>query len=267
MSPDPSKPASGPSGLRNIRLVIEYDGTDYAGWQRQKNGVSVQQRLEEALGAHIGSPVRLNGSGRTDAGVHALGQVANFHTDSSLPARAIWRGALEHLPPDIAIVGADEVPPTFDARRGAVLRWYRFHLLNRDVAPAAARQYLTHVSRPLDRNRMREAAATLSGEHDFRAFRAASCTATRTRLLMHPIRITEPGDGILLLDFWCRSFLQNMVRILAGSMVACGRGQMDAGDLTRMLEHGERNRHAVTLAPNGLFLQRVCYPGDELPLF
>lgn len=250
------------SPARSIRLTVEYDGTRYVGWQRQANGLSVQQVLEDALAAHLRERVRVTGSGRTDSGVHALGQVASFRTASRMPVRGIARGLLEHLPPDVTVTDAAEAPDTFDARRSARLRWYRFFLLNRPVAPALARAHMTHVARRLDPARMAEAAAVLAGAHDFAAFRSVSCTARRTRLDLWPVGIAAPGDGVIVMDFRCRSFLQNMVRILAGCVVACGEGRMTADDLRRMLETGERSRHAVTLPPQGLHLWRVYY-GDE----
>ena len=250
------------SHARNIRLTVEYDGTRYVGWQRQSNGLSVQQVLEDALAAHLGVRVRVVGSGRTDSGVHALGQVASFRTVSQMPVRGIARGLLEHLPPDVTVTDAAEVPDAFDARRSARLRWYRFFLLNRPVAPALARAHMTHVARRLDPARMADAARVLAGTHDFAAFRSVSCTARRTSLDLWPVEIGAPGDGIIVMDFRCRSFLQNMVRILAGCIVACGEGRMATDDLRRMLETGERSRRAVTLPPQGLHLWRVYY-GDE----
>jgi tRNA pseudouridine38-40 synthase len=251
--------ASAKSGLRNIRMTLEYDGTRYVGWQRQLNGMSVQEKVESALSRHIGETVRVSAAGRTDSRVHALGQVINFHTGSTLPPVAIMRGTLSFLPEDIAITAADEVPPSFDARKNARLRWYRYCLLNRSVAPAAGRQFLTHVRYHLDFDRMRAAAAVLAGHHDFRAFRAVTCTAKRTLLTMAEPEITFGPDHLIIMDFRCRSFLQNMVRILAGTLVAAARGKLTNDDIREMLETGRRRNEAVTLSPRGLFLYRVIY--------
>lgn len=250
------------SSLRNIRMTVEYDGTSYVGWQHQANGVSVQEVVEKALERVLATFVRVTGSGRTDSGVHSRGQVMNFRTDSTIPVRGIWRGMLKYLPPDIMITAAAEVAPFFDARSSARLRWYRFFLLNRDVTPAVGRQYVTHVRGRLDEKRMRAAMEILSGNHDFSAFRGVACTARRTRLDLWPIEMTRMPDGFLMLDFRSRSFLHNMVRILAGCIVACGAGRMSAEELRNMLATGERSPRAKTLAPNGLYLWRVFY-GDE----
>lgn len=250
------------AATRNIRLTVEYDGSHYAGWQRQANGLAVQQVLEEALEKQLGERIRINAAGRTDAGVHAIGQVVNFHTNSTLAPRAIERGTLLHLPPDVAISHAQEVDSHFDARRSARLRWYRFFLCNRSVRPALGAQYLSHVIGRLDMHRMRAAADALSGSHDFQAFRAITCTAVRTRLDLYPIQIQRTADDIIILDFRCRSFLQNMVRILAGTLVSCARGKISVDDIREMLETGKRRNEAVTLPPNGLVLWRVLYLGD-----
>ncbi|MBX7244804.1 MAG: tRNA pseudouridine(38-40) synthase TruA [Candidatus Sumerlaeaceae bacterium] len=251
------------SPQRNIRLVLEYDGSNYVGWQRQINGISIQEKVEEALAVQLGTPVRVTAAGRTDAGVHALGQVVNFHTSSELTPRAIHRGAIRHLPRDITIVAADEVPVTFNARRDARLRWYRFHILNRSIAPAVGANFLTHVPFPLNPDKMGEAAARFEGHHDFSAFRAVTCTAVRTDLTMQRPGIRLLPDGLIIMDFRCRSFLQNMVRIMAGTIVACGRGRLAATEISEMLKTGKRRNEAVTLPPNGLFLYRVHYTGED----
>ena len=248
--------------LRNIRLTVEYDGTRFAGWQRQVNGLAVQQVLEEALERQLGHKVRVTAAGRTDSGVHAIGQVVNFHTASHLKPRAIERATLLHLPPDVTISQAEEVPHTFDARKSARLRWYRFFLCNRGVRPAVGAPYLSHVIGRLDMDRMRHAADALSGNHDFQAFRAITCTAVRTRLDLQPIEITRTPEDIIIIDFRCRSFLQNMVRILAGTLVSCARGKLSVEEIRQMLTSGQRRNEATTLPPNGLFLWKVLYQGE-----
>ena len=264
MPNDQSSPAAEATG-RVIRMTVEYDGTRFVGWQRQLNGLSVQEVLEEALSRRLGGRVRVMASGRTDAGVHARGQVVSFRTASPLSAHAVKHGLLPLLPRDIAVTAAQDAPPDFDARRSARLRWYRYFLLNRSVAPAAGRQFVTHVPQRIDRARMVAAADAFTGTHDFRAFRASSCVAKRTRLTMHRPEITFLPDGFFMMDFRCQSFLQNMVRIMGGVIVACGRGQMDVGDIRAMLDSGERHRLANTLSPNGLFLWQVYCEGDEMP--
>ncbi|MCX7020204.1 MAG: tRNA pseudouridine(38-40) synthase TruA [Candidatus Sumerlaeota bacterium] len=252
-----------PDSARNIRMILEYDGSRYVGWQRQKNGVSVQQRIEEALEQQLGHKITAYAAGRTDAGVHALGQVINFRTTSALKPRSIMMGTIARLPRCIAIVAADEVPHAFDARRNARMRWYRYFILNRGIAPAVASCYLTHVPYTLDFERMIRAANLLSGTHDFRAFRANTCTAKRTLLELQPIDISQLRDHVIVMDFRCQSFLQNMVRILAGCLVSCGRGKMAIELLHEMLESGIRHNDAITLPPNGLFLYKVIYDDSD----
>lgn len=247
---------------RIIRMTLEYDGSRYVGWQRQTNGVSVQEKVENALGRHLGERVRVTAAGRTDTGVHALGQVISFPTNRNLTPHAIARGALPHLPRDITIVDAADAPPGFSARRSARLRWYRYFILNRSIAPAVGASYVTHVPYRLDMNRMHTAAALFEGHHDFRAFRAKTCTAVRTCLTMHKPEILELRDRVIAIDFKCQSFLQNMVRILAGTMVSCARGKLELAEVQKMLDTGNRANDAVTLPPNGLFLYRVLYEGD-----
>jgi tRNA pseudouridine38-40 synthase len=244
---------------RVVRMTLEYDGTNYAGWQRQLNVRTVQQTVEEALCDHLHEPIRVTASGRTDSGVHALGQVISFATATKMPARAIGRGLVTCLPNDVTVVDAQEAAPDFDARRSARLRWYRFFLCNRGVRPAVGARYLTHVRGTLDFDLMRQAAATLSGEHDFSAFRSVKCSASRTALSMQPIELTQLPNDIIQIDFKCRSFLHNMVRILTGTMVAAGRGRVSVADIERMLATGVRVQQVVTAEPCGLFLYRVEY--------
>lgn len=255
--------AAPPTG-RNIRLTVEYDGTNYVGWQFQINGISVQQRLEEALKKVLGHSVRVTAAGRTDSGVHAAGQVVNFFTENPLPCRAIQMEALRRLPNDIAVMEASEVPPDFDARRSATMRWYKFHLLNRLVMPTTGRQYVTHVRGDLDFAAMEAACDILAGHHNFQAFRYIECQAKRTNLTLRRPRFTRLEEGHIVFDYMARSFLHNMVRIMTGAIIACGRGQLEVEGIRRMLETGVRPVQAVTLAPNGLFLYKVFY-GDEPP--
>lgn len=245
-------------------MTLEYDGTRYAGWQRQLNSFTLQQAVEEALCKRLDEPIRVVASGRTDSGVHAMGQVISFPTQSTLSAIAIGKGLYKHLPKDIAVISTTDAPPGFDARRSALLRWYRFFLLNRPAMPAIGANYLTHVHGALDFDLMQRAAQMLSGEHDFSSFRATSCTANRTQLSMYPIELTPRPDNIIQLDFKCRSFLHNLVRILTGTIIAAGRNRICLDDIENMLNGGQRPIRIVTAKPNGLFLYRVFYK-DDLP--
>lgn len=244
---------------RNIKIILEYDGTEYSGWQRQKNARTVQEECEKALSKVAQGTITLTGSGRTDSGVHALGQVANFFTRSTLDPPSLMRGANSLLPEDVRIIDAEEVGREFNARRDAVLRWYQYRIINRKIAPALYRRYYTHVPYRLDLHKMRAAARKLEGTHDFRAFRSILCTAKRTSLTLEAIAIFTEADRILL-DFRCRSFLHNMVRIITGAFIEIARGKIPMKTLDEMLATGIRPDNIPTASPEGLFLMSVVYP-------
>lgn len=248
---------------RVIKMTLEYDGTKYAGWQRQLNATTLQQTVEEALSSRLNEAIDIVASGRTDSGVHARGQVISFSTTSDIAADSIGKGLFRYLPWDISVLKTEDAAADFDARRSARMRWYRFLICNRSPRPAIGSRYLTHIHQRLDFERMREAAALFTGDHDFSAFRASACTAKRTILTMQPIEITTLPDDIVQIDFRCRSFLHNMVRILTGTLVSVGKGTLTAKDISLMLETGIRHRHIITVKPNGLFLHRVSYDGDD----
>jgi tRNA pseudouridine38-40 synthase len=243
--------------VRKLKLTLEYEGTRYGGWQRQKNAPSIQQEVETALARVIQENVRLVGAGRTDAGVHALGQVAHFVTKSKLALLQIQRGANRYLPDDIVIRSAEEVAAEFHARHSAVRRWYRYQIINRHERPVLYRNYYTFVPYRLDTRLMQAGCELLSGEHDFAAFRSQQCTARRTRLNLD-VSMNRIGD-VLLLDFRCRSFLHNMVRILVGALVELGRGKISLPDISKMLERKERFLAIPTMPAQGLTLMSVDY--------
>ncbi len=252
--------------LRIIRMTLEYDGTDYAGWQRQDNCKTVQQTIENALASRLNEPIQVIASGRTDSGVHAMGQVISFSTSSTIDAKAIGKGLFRYLPRDISIIETRDAPAGFDARRSARMRWYRFMICNRSPRPAVGNRYLTHIHQRLDFDLMNEAAALFTGDHDFTAFRSSKCTAPRTVLTMQPITITQLPENIVQFDFKCRSFLHNMVRILTGTLISVGKGRLTIHDVKVMLETRNRHLQAVTVLPNGLCLYRVLYDEDMEPL-
>ena len=248
---------------RPFRLVVEYDGTAYAGWQRQANAPTVQQALEEALERVAGHPVRCPGAGRTDAGVHARGQVARV--DVSAPrvdAEALRRGGNTYLPEDVRIVSAEPCDEAFDPRRDARSRWYRYSILARPSPPAIGRQGLLHVPQPMDWTAVESALERLGGEHDFSAFRSSACTATRTRLTVTRAQHVDDHPEHHL-DFECRSFLHNMVRLMVGLLVEIGRGKHPPDAVTKMLESGDRTTRFRTAPPHGLTLMRVDYCSDD----
>lgn len=244
---------------RNIKLLIEYDGTGYSGWQRQQNAPSIQAEIEAALARIVQEQVTLYGAGRTDAGVHALGQVANFRTTSHLEPPSIQKGCNSILPAAIRILEACEVPPRFHARHDAILRWYRYQIVNRSVAPVLLRHFYAHVPYRVDMERMKEAARILYGRHNFAAFRSQQCTARRTLLTVETLEIHRQED-LIHIDIMCRSFLHNMVRIIVGTLIAVGRKKISLDAVKRMLDTQKRHRLVLTVPSHGLVLMDVRYP-------
>jgi tRNA pseudouridine38-40 synthase len=249
---------------RRIRLVVEYDGTDYAGWQRQANARTVQQTIEESLWQMVGGEPCVQAAGRTDAGVHALGQVAAFSTDSAIPLLGLQRGLNALLPRAIAVAAVDEVAPGFDPRRHALGKLYRYRIWNAEARSPTDDRYAWHRSRPLDDERMRAAAAPLVGEHDFRAFRAADCERKTTVRRITRLAVERRG-ALLAIEVEATAFLKNMVRILAGTLVEAGRGRLGPDEVAAALSTGERTRAGPTAPPHGLFLVRVDYDPPAPP--
>jgi tRNA pseudouridine38-40 synthase len=244
---------------RNIRLTLEYDGTHYHGWQRQKNAVSLQEVLENALARITGETVRLIGSGRTDAGVHARGQVANFITTSRAPVRAFVQGLNSLLPRDIAVLEALEVPLTFHARYDAWWKTYEYLILNRPVPSPLSRRRAWWLDRPLEFGALEKAAAVLPGEHDFLAFRAAGSRPGPARRRVREARWRRQGEGLLSFTITANGFLRGMVRSLVGTMVEIGKGKYPAAYLAEVLEKGDRRLAGPTAPPQGLYLVEVEY--------
>ncbi len=245
--------------MRNIRLLLEYDGTRYHGWQRQKNGLTIQEVLETALARLTGDAVKLHGSGRTDAGVHALGQIANFHTLSHIPLQAFHAGLNSLLPPDIAVLEAAEVPPEFHARKSARAKTYEYRILNRPNRSPLHHHYGWWLREFLDVDAMIRAAALLAGEHDFSAFRASgSGNRNPVRRISAARWQTHPG-GWLRFTITANGFLRGMARSLVGTMVEVGKGKAAPELLTELLGSGERSLAGPTAPPQGLYLVEVVY--------
>jgi tRNA pseudouridine38-40 synthase len=243
---------------RQIRLVVEYDGTGLAGWQRQANGPSVQQHLEEALAAMLQHEVRVVGASRTDAGVHARGQVASFRTERAIPLHGIRRGLNSILPPAIAVIDADEVPDDFHPRFSATGKHYRYTLLVRRDRSPFWRDRAWHRPQGVDVALMQEAAGALLGEHDFAAFRAAGCAARTTRRRVDRIAVARDGD-LVTLDVRGNAFLRHMVRIVTGTLVEVGEGRRPVAEVGEILGSRDRTRAGQTAPPQGLELLSVFY--------
>jgi tRNA pseudouridine38-40 synthase len=273
--------------VRHLRLVVEYDGTGLCGWQRQANGPTVQGHLEAALTRLLQHDVAVSGASRTDAGVHARGQVASFRTERPIPLHGIRRGLNSMLPPAIAVVEVTEVAEVdepFHPRFSATGKHYRYLLFTRAERSPRWRDRAWHHPAPLDRAAMAAGARALIGEHDFAAFRAAGCTARRTIRQIEDISIGEiggepgshggePGShgggapggnpgaepGLLAVDVRGNAFLRNMVRILVGTLVEVGEGRRPPGQVAEILAGKDRTKAGITAPAHGLELVSVRY--------
>jgi tRNA pseudouridine38-40 synthase len=242
-----------------IALGIEYDGTSYNGWQRQKNGIGVQQRLEEALASVANEPVDVVCAGRTDTGVHASGQVVHFDTSADRGERGWLLGANTNLPPDISVSWVRQVSEDFHARFSATSRRYRYVILNRLQRSALHRHRAWWVYQPLDEKIMHEAAQSLLGEHDFSAFRAAGCQAHSATRELTSISVARHDDWVIL-DVTANAFLMHMVRNITGTLAAIGQGEQPIEWIREVLESRDRTLGGVTAPPHGLTLVAVDYP-------
>jgi tRNA pseudouridine38-40 synthase len=245
--------------MRNLKLLIEYDGTNYHGWQIQPNGITVQEVLQKNLAIMTQQRVRLIGSGRTDAGVHALGQVANFHTTASIPPEGFLRGLNSMLPRDIVIRSVEETALDFNAQLTAKKKTYLYRILNREVPSAIHRNYSWHYPLSLDKHMMQEAAELLVGENDFASFQATHAdTGNSVREVFHADWFDDKPP-FLCLAIEANGFLKQMVRIIVGTLVEVGRGKISGEEFKRILEAKDRRQAKMTAPPQGLFLLRVDY--------
>jgi tRNA pseudouridine38-40 synthase len=243
---------------RKLRILVEYDGTDFHGWQRQPGLRTVQSCLEDAIATMTGETIAIQGAGRTDAGVHAAGQVASFTLAAAIPEAGLLRGLNSFLPTDVAILDVREAPADFDARFSARGKVYRYRIWNHLVRSPLHARTAWHCRSVLDLAAMRDAAARLCGEHDFRAFRASDCERRTTVRVIRRLDVDRQG-ALIAIDVEATAFLKNMVRILVGTLVDVGRGRLGADAIARMLETGERGAGGVTAPPQGLTLVRIIY--------
>ena len=255
--------------MRNVRLTLQYDGTDYRGWQSQVGGGTVQNALQEALKRLTGIEASVMAAGRTDAGVHALAQVVSFKTPSDLDAPTIKRALNALLPSDIRVMEAMDVPDSFNPRFAARGKVYAYLIANTELASPFSRKYVWRVVHALDLAAMRAAAAELVGRHDFSAFMGAGSSVDDTvrellRLEVQELNgigfmgLTLPGDFVRLVVHG-DGFLRHMVRNIAGTLVDVGRGKMQPGSMGRILASGDRSNAGPTAPARGLFLCKVLY--------
>ncbi len=250
------------SDANRYLLTLEYDGTGYSGWQRQLNGPSVQQSLEEALTKLLGVTTQVTGASRTDAGVHALGQRAHFDAATTIPPDKLPFAVNTKLPRDIRVLAAQQVKREFHARFDARGKEYGYTILNRRHASALHRDRAAHVPLPLDDERMHAAAQTLLGRHDFAAFQAAGGSAKTTTRTIHRAQVERQGD-LLTLTLKGDAFLYNMVRIIAGTLILIGQQKLPMDSFTQAIKHKDRLLLGPTAPPQGLCLHEVYY--QEVP--
>lgn len=250
--------------MRHIRLVVEYDGSQLHGWQRQANAPTVQQHLEEALAQLLTHEVTVSGASRTDAGVHARGQVASFRTERDIPLHGIRRGLNSMLPDAIAIRDAAEVADDFHPRHSATGKHYRYTILARPDRSPIYRERAWHHALPLAVADMQRAAEALVGEHDFSAFRAAGCAAKTPIRRIDAIAITRDGE-LLDIDIRGNAFLRNMVRIVVGTLAEVGSGVRPIAQVAEILASRDRGLAGITAPAHGLTLVEVRYDGRRPP--
>lgn len=241
-----------------MALGISYNGQAYEGWQSQPSGKTVQDSLEAALGLFAAQPVNTICAGRTDAGVHGVMQVAHFDTDLQRESHSWVRGTNSFLPPDIAVQWAQPVPDQFHSRASAVARRYAYVLLESPVRPSVEAGRVGWVFRPLDGERMREAASLLIGEHDFTSFRASGCQARSPVKTMNRIAISRRGP-YWRFEFEANAFLHHMIRNLMGCLLVIGQGQQPPGWISQMLAARDRDAAAPTFSPDGLYFLGPVY--------
>jgi tRNA pseudouridine38-40 synthase len=253
------------SSKRNIKLLLAFDGTGYAGWQKQKSDVTIQGIIEDKLCTMTGEDISLHGAGRTDAGVHALEMVANFHTDTNIPCQGMVKGLNSMLPEDIRILGASEVEPDFHARRNAAAKTYWYNIYNGPVQLPTERLYAAHVPGDLDFKAMRNSLKAFIGKHDFSSFEGAGSRdqensrrgAVRTILesSMESLSRSDHYRFIITGD----GFLRHMVRNIVGTILEVGRGRLAESDIAAILTAKDRSAAGPTAPATGLFLKEVHY--------
>ena len=249
--------------MRRLKLLLEYEGTAYHGWQIQPGLSTIQGILQDLLARLAGGSVQVTGAGRTDAGVHACGQVASFSAELRLEPATLRRALNASLPKDIVVRSVEEVPEGFDARRSAQARTYRYTILRREYPSACLGRHSLHVPYPLDAMAMVEAAQAFVGTHDFSAFRAGSCTAKT------PVRTILDASWRRSGDLWHfeiagNAFLQHMVRIMVGTLLEVGRGRRTVADVAAVLASCDRRRAGKTAPAHGLCLMEVRYERESV---
>ena len=245
--------------MRNVRLIVEYEGTNYAGWQIQEGLPTVQGALADAASELTGAEVAVRGASRTDAGVHALGQVACFNTLSTIPASSMARALNAILPGDIVVIEATDAEAAFDPRRDSKSKTYRYRILNRAMPSAVHARFSWFVYEPLDTGLMREAARHFIGEKDFASFMAAHSDAAHSIREVTGVEIERKGDEIVEVQVMGTAFLRHMVRIMVGTLVEAGKGKLHPDGILPILDAKDRSALRMPAPPQGLCLVSVEY--------
>ena len=244
--------------MRNIKLTIEYDGKDFNGWQKQPNKLNIQGTIEQAIKSITGEEIELNASGRTDAGVHALGQVANFKTNSQIPIEKFSIAINSKLKRSIVIKKAEEVDEKFHSRLSCKKKTYRYIINNTEEGSAIYRNLETHIQPKLDVEKMNQAVKYFEGEHDFKAFKASGTSNKSSIRTIYEAKVYKKEDRIYI-ELTGNGFLYNMVRIIAGTLVDVGIGKIEPEKVAEIIESKKRENAGKTLPPNGLYLLKVIY--------
>jgi tRNA pseudouridine38-40 synthase len=255
--------------MRNIRLILAYDGTDFHGWQRQPDAPTIQACLEDALQKLTGLPTPVCGSGRTDAGVHAVHQVANFHTASTIPNANFAKALNDLLPPTVRVMSADDVASTFHARYDVLRKTYRYRIVLSAVCSPLLWRFVCHHPYPLDRPLMAQAAGLFEGEHDFTSFAAADAPEdedekSKVRVITCSHLLWRPNSSMLVYEVTGKGFLRYMVRNIVGTLMELGRGKLAPGDIPRILAARDRSQAGPTAPAQGLCLMNVEYEQGNL---
>ncbi len=243
--------------MRNIKIIISYAGENYHGWQKQKNGMTIQESLENAIYKITGENVTVFGCGRTDAGVHAKYYVSNFFTDSKFDATRFKYAINAYLPTDIVCLSSEEAEDTFDSRWSKD-KTYTYVIKNSDLPDAFLDKRAWHIKPKLNIDAMKQAAKAFLGEHDFIGFAASGFTVKTTVRTIYSLDITE-NDGLIEIKVKGNGFLYNMVRIIAGTLVFCGMGKISPDNMAEIIESKDRTRAGITAPPDGLYLTEVNY--------
>lgn len=244
--------------MRNIKLIIEYDGKKFGGWQKQPNKLNIQGEIEKAIGEITGEVIELNASGRTDAGVHSLGQTANFKTNSTIDISKIPVAINSKLKQSIRIIRAEEVDERFHARYSCTGKKYRYVINNSKYGSAIYRDLEYHMPIKLNVEDMKKAIKHFEGEHDFKGFKASGTSSKSSVRTIYSAKVIEEGDRIII-ELEGNGFLYNMVRIISGTIVDVGLGKIKPEDIPEIIESKDRTRAGKTLPPQGLYLVEVYY--------